>query len=102
MDVCRGFQMYGDHGGACFHIRFNLSVWLRDHQMHIEWDGRDRVKSRHDGNTNTYLGNKVSIHDVDVNQVCSSIFNGLYGLAKRTKVSRKYGWCDAHCLGHGY
>ena len=70
--------------------------------MDIERHGRDFVESGYDGNTDTYLRYKVTIHDIDVDKVSASIFYCLNGFAKRTKVSRKNRRCNPDSFRHAY
>jgi hypothetical protein len=50
--------------------------------MYIEWNSGNSVECGYNRYTNADLGCKVTIHDVDVDKIRTSIFNCSDGLAK--------------------
>lgn len=84
-----GFLVNGEPVSSGFGERRNKFVRSFNHEMTIERDFQDSAKRSHDGRPDGYVGNKVAVHNVDVQNGRSAINCRLHLLAESGEVSGK-------------
>ena len=68
--------------------------------MHIERLGAVWAKRLYHRGANGDVGDKMSVHDIDMNPVTSSGINGPYFFSQSGKVSGQNRWRNANRAGH--
>jgi hypothetical protein len=89
VDMGTGFDMHRDVVGARFGERFEIRIAGRDHQMNIERLAAARPQRLHDVGPNGDVGDKMSVHHIDMDPVRTGFIDCAHLLAELGKVPRK-------------
>ena len=71
-----------------------------DHEMHIEWPGRNPFQASDNWYADGDVGHEVSVHDIDVNETGTTALDICDAAAKIGKVRGQNGWSDDRECGH--
>src|SRR3954454_14251527 len=96
VEVDRRFCMDGQYGRARIGEIRDVSVGIRDHQMHVQRKLGYLPDRSDDWGTNCNVGHKMSIHYIDVQQMGARLFHLPYVFPKRCKVCREDGGLNAN------
>ena len=94
------FQMEGNHVGACFDKVVDIAQRFADHQMNIKHTVKILADTFHDRRTKGDVGDKMSVHDVDMQPWCTCLLHLLCLLAQLGKIRRKNGRRNLYHKGH--
>ena len=72
----------------------------RNHQVNVERKFRVGSQRRHDARADCEIGNKVSVHHIDMDEICAGNFGRPNFFGKAREISGKDGWCDLNGLRH--
>ena len=93
IQVDAGFLMHRDPVRAGLHEVRNELVRVLNHEVTIERQVGDFAEGTHDGRTDGDVGNKMAVHDVDMDDG-SAAFGGAFNAFRQMgKVSRQNRWC---------
>ena len=86
VEMVRGFGVYADNGGSSLCKFAHVIFRMFNHQVAIErklgafFDAGRNARAKAD------VWDKVSVHDVEVNEACASVFDGLEAVTEFEKV----------------
>src|SRR5580704_660387 len=84
-----GLLVNGNPVGASLGERGNKFVGAFDHEMTVERNFHDFAKRSHNGRPKCKVGNKMAVHNIDVQNCGSAIDGGLRLLAEPGEISGK-------------
>src|SRR5580704_8459816 len=84
-----GFLVNGNPVRASLRERRNKFVWPFDHEMAIQRNFHHFAKRSHNGRAKGDVGNKMAVHNVDVQNGGSSIDGRMHLLAEPGEISGK-------------
>ena len=86
MDVGPGFDMHRNNVGAGFGKRLEIGIARCDHQMDIECLFGVRTDGANDVWADGNVGNKMAVHDIDMDPVGAGSIDGAHLLAEFCKI----------------
>ena len=86
VEMVRGFGMHTDDACACFSKFAHVVFRILDHQMAIERELGSLLDAGRNARAKADVWDKVPIHDVQVNEACASVFDGLETIAEFEEV----------------
>ena len=87
--------MDGDDVGSSVGKRLKIFFWLDDHEMDIDHLGRRGSDRSNDRRADRDVGHEPTVHDVNVNPVCTRSIDRLDFGGQPAKIRRKDGGGDS-------
>jgi hypothetical protein len=100
VEMRRSFWMYRDKIGPSLGEGLNVPLGTVNHQMDIERKGGYGSHCAHHKGADGDVGNKLTIHHVEVNHVRTGCFSRPYLFSKTRKIGGENGRCDPDCWAH--
>ena len=92
MQVRYRFLMDGDDVGTGLGKVGDIEIRILDHQVHIKRLGGDFTQGVDHQRTDSNVGNKVTVHDIDVNVIGAGTVYSLNVFPETGKISGKNRW----------
>ena len=86
MQVRAGFHVDRQVIGARIHEPLDEGFWVGHHQVDVEGQLRDFPQRFHDGWPNGEVWNKVSVHDIDVQEVSPTSLDARHLISQMSKI----------------
>ena len=86
VEVVCGFGVHADDACACFCKFAHVIFGIFNHQMAIEREFGAFFDAGRNSRTKADVRDKVPVHDIQVNEACASVFDGLETIAEGEKV----------------
>lgn len=94
VQVVRRFGMDADDGGACLCKFTDVLFRVLDHQVAIQRKVRALLDAGGNARAETDVRDKVPVHDVQMDEACAAVFNGLEAVTEFEEVCVQDAWCD--------
>ena len=99
MQMTDGFDVHRHHAGAGGHELLDVAIGLLDHQVHIQRSRGHAPDRPHDRGTDGDVGNEVTVHHVDVDQISAAPFHRGDVASKGCEVGGENRRRDLDCAG---
>ena len=93
VQVNSSFSMYRNPVGPSLGKERDHQVWIFDHQVAVERQFRELPQALNDWRPNRHVGDKVSIHDVNMDDGPASVSCGLDLFRQMGEISRQDRGC---------
>ncbi len=80
--------MDGDPVGSGLGEGFQIAVGIFDHQMHVQYPGRYLTRRLDHQRANGDIGDKMPIHDIDMDNLSTGLIHGPDLISQSGKISR--------------
>ena len=81
--------VHGDPIRACVSKRLDVAFWFYNHEVDIERGvTRCRLHGLYDGRTHGDVGYESTVHVVDVDPVCTALYDILYVFSEAAEIGR--------------
>ena len=94
VEMVRGFGVHADDACACLSKFAHVVFRIFYHQVAIEWELGALLDAGGNARAKADVWDKVPIHDVQVNEACASVFDGLETIAEFEEVCVQDAGCD--------
>src|ERR1700722_14279438 len=92
VQVAAGFVLHADPAGAGSRKLFDELIGILNHQMAVEWQVGYPAQRLDDRGSHSEVGNKVTIHDVDMDNRAAAALGGLNFRGQLREIGREDGW----------
>ncbi len=91
--VC-GFGVDADDGGACLCKFTDILFGGLDHQMAIQRKIRALLDAGGNAWAEADIWDEVTVHDIQMDEACAAVFNGLEAVTEFKEICVQDAWCD--------
>ena len=86
MEMWHRFHVHRDHVGTSLHEVRDVAIGCLNHQVDVERFGGHALDGAHDDRADRDVGDKMAVHDVDVNEIGAAAFNQRDVMPERGEV----------------
>lgn len=94
VEVVRRFGVDADDAGACLCKFTDVLFRVLDHQVAIQRKVRALLDAGGNARAEADVWNKVPVHDIQMDEACATVFNGLEAVTEFEEVRVQDAWCD--------
>ena len=94
VQVVRRFGMDADDGSACLCKFTDVLFRVLDHQVAIQREIRALLDTGGNARAETDIWDEVPVHDIQMDEACAAVFNGLEAVTEFEEVCVQNAWCD--------